>query len=472
MSERHFDVCVVGGGPAGSATATRLAKLGHSVCVLERLIFPRPHVGESLTRGINPIFDVLGLAELEGNGFSRSGDSLIRWSDARVEQFGPGARARGLLVDRGKFDAALLEAAKTSGVRVFQPARITKAERNALGWRSEVVGKEGLEQIVSKFLVDAAGRQGFLPRKRRSVSARTVALCGYISSEECPRATLVEAVQDGWCWGAAIPGGRFSTMIFLDPDTLRAERRNGLESIWRSRLAKTELFSSFSGSQLIGKLIVCDATTYFVENPVEAKCFRVGEACFALDPLSSTGVEKAMQSGLVGATALHTMLAHPDRMELCARFYCDRHNETVSSHAAWSSEFYGKVRRFEELPFWRKRADGHENNRVAEEKVTTAPSAVVPTLMSKIRVSAKTELVEQGCIVGDEICSRPALVHPELRRPVAFLGGVEIGTLLDMVRWSTDLGRLLQLWSNRMSPGQVARIASWLLSKKILETIP
>jgi flavin-dependent dehydrogenase len=364
----------------------------------------------------------------------------------------------------------LLRAAKTNGVEVFQPARITKVERYELGWRFDVAGNGVSKQITSKFLVDAAGRLGFLPRKRRTVSARTVALCGYISSEKCPRATLVEAVPDGWCWGAAIPGGRLSTMVFLDQDTVRAKPRNGLEFMWRSRLAKTELFSSFSGSQLIGKLIACDATTYFAEDPVEANWIRVGEACFALDPLSSTGVEKAMQSGLVAAIALHTTIAHPDRTELCSRFYRERQNETVSLHATWSSEFYGRVRRYAELPFWRKRTDGNKNT-VVEESMSIGPIGAAPTLLSRIKISATTQLVEHPCILGNEICSRPALIHPGLHRPIAFLGGVEIGTLLDMVRWSTDLGRLLQLWSNRMSPGQAIRVASWLLNKQILETV-
>jgi flavin-dependent dehydrogenase len=51
---------------------------------------------------------------------------------------------------------------------------------------------------------------------------------------------------------------------------------------------------------------------------------RVGEASFALDPLSSTGVEKAMHSGLIAGTAIHTVLALPERASLCADFYRTR----------------------------------------------------------------------------------------------------------------------------------------------------
>ncbi|HEX2670826.1 MAG TPA: FAD-dependent oxidoreductase, partial [Polyangiaceae bacterium] len=40
-----FDVIVIGGGPAGSAAATRLAQRGHRILLLEKEQFPRFHIG-------------------------------------------------------------------------------------------------------------------------------------------------------------------------------------------------------------------------------------------------------------------------------------------------------------------------------------------------------------------------------------------------------------------------------------------
>src|SRR5206468_4994375 len=42
------DVVVIGGGPAGSTTATIIAQQGHRVELFERERFPRFHIGESL----------------------------------------------------------------------------------------------------------------------------------------------------------------------------------------------------------------------------------------------------------------------------------------------------------------------------------------------------------------------------------------------------------------------------------------
>ena len=64
------DVIVVGGGPAGSATATMLSRKGWKVIILEREKFPRDHVGESLLPASIPILEELGaLPDVEKAGF-------------------------------------------------------------------------------------------------------------------------------------------------------------------------------------------------------------------------------------------------------------------------------------------------------------------------------------------------------------------------------------------------------------------
>ncbi|MEE3248980.1 MAG: FAD-dependent oxidoreductase, partial [Chloroflexota bacterium] len=54
------DVIVIGGGPAGSAAATMLARKGWQVTLLEREQFPRDHVGESLLPASISVLEELG----------------------------------------------------------------------------------------------------------------------------------------------------------------------------------------------------------------------------------------------------------------------------------------------------------------------------------------------------------------------------------------------------------------------------
>ena len=74
------DVVVIGGGPAGSAAATMLARKGWQVIVLERERFPRDHVGESLLPASIPVLEELGaLPAVESAGFLPKHGATMVW---------------------------------------------------------------------------------------------------------------------------------------------------------------------------------------------------------------------------------------------------------------------------------------------------------------------------------------------------------------------------------------------------------
>jgi hypothetical protein len=86
-------------------------------------------------------------------------------------------------------------------------------------------------------------------------------------------------------------------------------------------------------------------------------------------------------------------------------------------------------------------------------------------------LSDGARLVQEPCIFGDEIRAHPALVHPGLERPVAFMEGMELGPLLEVIPSCADLAGLLVAWSSRMPPRQARRITAWLIDNHILETV-
>jgi hypothetical protein len=56
LTKPDFDVAIIGGGPAGGSMGAYLAKAGVNCVVLERELFPRPHVGESLVPSAMRVF--------------------------------------------------------------------------------------------------------------------------------------------------------------------------------------------------------------------------------------------------------------------------------------------------------------------------------------------------------------------------------------------------------------------------------
>ena len=70
LTKPDFDVAIVGGGPAGGSMGAYLAKAGVNCVVLERELFPRPHVGESLVPSAMRVFrDLDFLDQMEAAKF-------------------------------------------------------------------------------------------------------------------------------------------------------------------------------------------------------------------------------------------------------------------------------------------------------------------------------------------------------------------------------------------------------------------
>jgi flavin-dependent dehydrogenase len=473
IADASFDVCVVGAGPAGSVAANKLAQLGHRVCLVERSRFPRPHVGESLTKGIWPIAEAIGIdEELRQAAFLRAGQKLVRWANAEAERLSARQSGTTLLVDRGDFDALLLRSAAASGVSVRQPVNVRRTFFDGTAWKIELErGNSASFGIGADYLVDATGRANFLRGERERTFPRTLALCGYVQPDCFHDTTLVEALAESWCWGAPIPSGLFSVMVFLDFHAAKVRLCEGVEKFWRSQLASSELFKDFAQAPIVGQLFGRDATAFRAINPISSHFIRVGETSFSLDPLSSTGVEKAMQSGLNAAIVLHTMISRPERRSLCAQFYRDRQKQTVSTHIGFSKNFYASVRRFADRSFWRVRS-GSPAREEGEAGAAPKPfSSVELKLNTCLRISERTLMLDEPCIVGDEICLRTALRHPNLGRYVAFVDGVEIGPLVSMVRSGVSIAGLLERLSDKIPEEQAKRICLWFLENGILEPI-
>ena len=121
----NYDVCVVGGGPAGAAVATFLQRAGHRCLILERSTFPRYHIGESLIPHTFGTLERLGLLpKLRGSYFPEKHSVRFVSPDGTesapfyFSETIPGEGSRTWQVERSEFDQICLDNARENGVEV------------------------------------------------------------------------------------------------------------------------------------------------------------------------------------------------------------------------------------------------------------------------------------------------------------------------------------------------------------------
>ena len=455
------DVAVIGAGPAGCVFATRMAQLGFSVCLIERARFPRQHLGESLSPGVLPMLASMGSAGvIEAVGFPRVAAVSTNWDGTEAVREDP--RAEGMLVDRAVFDAALLARATASGVRVLQPAQVIEHLHTGQGWLVRVESPGGPIELRAGFIADATGRAARLGGRRRAMGPRTIAIHAYWTGTQLPERPRIEAGEREWYWGVPIPDGSYNTLVFVDGERFRAEPGGSLSDRLRALLERSSLMHEVRGARLRAPARAADATPYVDTECVSPHHIRLGDAALAIDPLSSSGVQKAIQTALSGAIVANTLLRRPEAADAAQRFYRNSLSDAAARHGAWAASHYATVAARRSDPFWSDRAVP----RGAPE--VTARGAPIPDDLP-VQLSQHSRFEVVPCLGASFVELRSALTHPGLDGPVAYLGGHELAPLLRDVRPGMTSRDLARAWAGSVPLGSGLSIAHWLTRHGVLE---
>jgi flavin-dependent dehydrogenase len=451
-------VCVMGGGPAGSIFAIRMAELGHQVDVVEAAAFPRPHLGESLSPGVQALLQSVGAAGALDDALPArnvevawDGPALIR-KDEREE---------GLLVDRGFFDGALLDRARRLGVRVHQPARIVDRKQTENGWRLVIATAGGNEIRQVDFLADARGRAGATAWRRDTTGPATLALHAYWKGAALPTHPVIRAGDAAWYWAVPLPDGTCHLQVFVDAKEFGALPKATLKARYLELLG----CSGFGTGLLQGPVQASDATPYVALNAATPFSIALGETALALDPLSSSGVQKAIQTALAGAVVANTLMKSGASAAAAMAFHETNLGAASTRHRKWATSYYAEAARERPDVFWRRRA-GPAVAEAPRRPVVAADAANVAS--HRVELSRDIVIEDLPCIDGEFVTLQKALRHPGLAAPVAYLGNQPLAPLLNEIKSSATLVDIAQGWSHRMPFKSALSIAIWLRNNGVL----
>lgn len=340
MSTPTVDVAVIGGGPAGSVCATRLAQRGLGAVVLDKQTFPRFQLGESLLPQSLPVLQEIGVLPIVAETFQpKYGARFHDDATGRKDRFAFAGAWRGELdhafqVPRDTFDDVLLRHAKASGADVREGWKVTRILRS--GGRAagvEAVDPTGAtHEIAARFVVDATGRDAMTAHEARATEKiggldQTALYAHFegIPREAGDRAGDIDIVlfrkapdaRPNWFWVIPFKDGRTSVGAVVSRAWIREQAKAGAtdpQALFDAAVAASPTATAMlAGAKMVWPQAKATADfSYRVRDLREEGLLAIGDAAGFIDPLFSTGAHLAMCGGVRAADAIVDVLAGAD----------------------------------------------------------------------------------------------------------------------------------------------------------------
>ena len=329
MNSNDYDVIIIGCGPGGSSAATYLARAGRRALVLEKEIFPRFHIGESLLPYNQAIFRELGvLPAIQAAGFPKKfgaqfflGNGLL--STRFIFSRGKFTREPEVVqVERARFDHILLKHARMSGADVREGWTVLKTSSDANGVNVEARDPEGQNHnFRAAFVIDASGRANLTGNQEglRVVHPRLkkLAVFGHFTGVALDGGaaggdTVIVRLENKWFWLIPISPEKTSVGLVLDKDEFVQSEGNPQEIFQQWVESSPVVRKRLADARLAGPMQTTSDFSYFNRRLVGGRVLRIGDAAGFMDPIFSAGVYLAMWSGKLAAEVVQQSLARGD----------------------------------------------------------------------------------------------------------------------------------------------------------------
>ena len=271
---------------------------------------------------------------------------------------------------------------------------------------------------------------------------------------------LIAAGLHSWLWGAPLADGSYAVTCFVDTSRCAALERAARRQLYRELIADTSVDGLLDRAELVGDIKVRDATCRLVVDPVTDRSIKIGDSAFAMDPLSSQGVQAALQGGIQASIVVNTILSGGDAVAAMT-FYRQAQQNAVTRHLRTAGEIYASQSDFS-TPFWRERLIE------AAPREAKAVGRVLPELNTRVRLSPGTGLQERPAIEGAIVRPKLSLSCPSLERAVTWFAGIEIAPLLAQIRPGCTLASLFSDWSRTVPADTAQSLLHWLTREGIL----
>lgn len=310
-----YDAIVIGAGPAGILSASILNDKGWDVCVLEKQRFPRFVIGESLIPRCMDHLEEAGLLDaVKDKGFQvKLGARFVRGDEVCdfdfSEQYTQG-QTWTWQAPRDEFDMTLAQAAMAKGVEIRFESSVEqidfKENSQLLSYTDKAGGKHNIE---SRFIIDGSGYGKVIPRlldlvepsdfpPRKAVFAHIE----FDASDNKHRRIDIITISDKlWAWIIPFSNGKASVGFVGELDCFDNMGDDSM-AVFKSCVPLSPYVEKVLGDlEFTMEPLEISAYASSVKKLFGNGFVLTGNSTEFLDPIFSSGVTFAMESGVKAA---------------------------------------------------------------------------------------------------------------------------------------------------------------------------
>ncbi|MCZ4311084.1 NAD(P)/FAD-dependent oxidoreductase [Vibrio atlanticus] len=318
MKKLSTQVVIIGAGPSGAIAASLLHKKGIDVRVIEKSLFPRFSIGESLLPACMEVIEQAGMSEAVANANFQFKDGAAFRKNGVYTAFnfedkfssGPGTTFQ---VQRGTFDKVMADCAEAQGVTIdyqHELIGINFAEdRTVLD--VQIQGGERY-QLEAQYVLDGSGFGRVLPKmldlEEPSRLPPRKAIFTHINDHisatdtdlEYDRSKILVSVHptnpDVWYWLIPFSNGVSSFGVVGEPKFFESYPEDKISAIKQLATEESGLAEILANAEYPNSAGEIGGYSVNVKHLATDKYALLGNAGEFLDPVFSSGVTIAMKS--------------------------------------------------------------------------------------------------------------------------------------------------------------------------------